>query len=149
LEDKSNIYNILPTAGSRLGSLHTAEAIAKMSNAKIGENHPMFGITGENHPLFGKSHTPETILKMSEAKIGNNHPLFGKNHTTLSKAKMSSAKGTPIYVYVIQGTLVNTFSSARKAAEYFNCNHKIILKHAKKGLLFKDQWVLSIKLLND
>lgn len=90
-----------------------------MSEAKIGVNHPMFGIKGEDHPLFGKT------------------------HSALSKAKMSTSKGTAIYVYNINGTLVNSFSSARKAAEHFNCNHKIILKHAKKGLLFKDQWVLS------
>jgi hypothetical protein len=50
-------------------------------------------------------------------------------------------------MFILQIKVYNTFSSARKAAEH--CNHKIILKHAKKGLLFKDQWVLSIKLLND
>jgi hypothetical protein len=52
-------------------------------------------------------------------------------------------------MFILQIKVYNTFSSVRKAAEHFNCNHKIILKHAKKELLFKDQWVLSIKLLND
>ena len=52
-------------------------------------------------------------------------------------------------MFILQIKVLYTFSSVRKAVEHFNCNHKIILKHVKKELLFKDQWVLSIKLLND
>ena len=36
-------YNILKTAGSSLGFKYSEESRVKMSNAKIGENHPMFG----------------------------------------------------------------------------------------------------------
>jgi len=64
----------------------------------------MFGITGENYPMFGK--------------IGENLPFFGKIHSEGTKAKMSVANGSIIYVYDKESTLINTFNSARKAAKY-------------------------------
>lgn len=48
------------------GQTHSDEAIAKMSEAKRGENHPMFGVTGEDHPNFGKQHTDETKSKIGK-----------------------------------------------------------------------------------
>ena len=36
-------YNFNPTAGSSLGYKHTEDALAKMSEAKSGTNHPMYG----------------------------------------------------------------------------------------------------------
>jgi hypothetical protein len=43
----------------------------------------MYGKIGENSPHFGKSHTPDTLAKMSEAqksidRTGKNNPMFGK-----------------------------------------------------------------------
>jgi hypothetical protein len=53
-----------------------------MSQAKSGENHPMFGQTHSADTLakmseakFGKTHSDETLAKMCEAKIGENHPM--------------------------------------------------------------------------
>jgi len=40
--------------------------------------------------------------------------------------------------------LMNTFSSATKAGEFFNRSHKTILKYTKNGELFQNQWILSI-----
>jgi group I intron endonuclease len=104
-------FNILKKAGSSLGFKHSNESLAKMSIAKKGENHPMFGITSENHPMFGKTHELESLVKMSEAKkgennpmfgiigenspmfgrTGENHPMFGKTHSTETKALLSKA----------------------------------------------------------
>jgi hypothetical protein len=56
---------------------------------------------------------------------------------------MSITKGTAILVYSSnKSTLVNTFSSARKAAEFFNSAHNTIFKFANNGKLFKDKWFL-------
>jgi group I intron endonuclease len=66
LDSFSPEYNILPTAGSRLGSFHTLEVIAKMS--------------GENNHFFGKVHSEITLEKLSEIKKGQNNPMFGKKH---------------------------------------------------------------------
>lgn len=81
----------------------------------------MFGKTGELHPMFGISPSAETLTKMSIAKGG----------------------GT-IYAYDLQGKLLNSFSSARKAAEYFNCHHPVIMRYVKNGKLFQDKWILSL-----
>lgn len=114
--DDSNIYNILPTAGSSLGHNLSEKTKALMSVAKSGENHPMFGKTlspefkaklseaksGENHHMFGKSHTPESLAKISQAMLGENNPMygiigenspmFGKKHSAETLVKMSEAK---------------------------------------------------------
>lgn len=74
----------------------------------------MFGKTGENHPRFGKNFSTDTLTKMSVTKGG----------------------GT-IYVYNIQGTLYNSFSSARKAAIFFDSNHITIMKYVKMVIFLK------------
>lgn len=133
-EDQRNTYNLLLVAGSLLGFQHSEESIAKMS--------------GENNHLFGKTCSAETKVLMSEAKKGENHPLFGKTHSAETKAKMSKAKGGgTIYVYDSQGTLVNSFSSARNAADYFNCDHKTIMKYVNNEKIFQKQWILSTSLI--
>jgi len=47
------------------GTNHKEETRNKMSEAKSGQNHPMYGVKGEEHPNWGKTHTEET-----KAKIG-------------------------------------------------------------------------------
>jgi hypothetical protein len=42
------------------------------------------------------------------------------------KAKIGLANGTTIYLYDLHGSLVNTFCSARKAAEYLDSSHHTI-----------------------
>jgi NADH-ubiquinone oxidoreductase chain 4 len=128
-------YNILTEAGSPAGRTLSIETRAKISAAHKRE---------EGSGMFGKTHSDETKNLMSLARQAENHPLWGKNLSDETKLKMSIAKGTTIYVYSPdKSTLINTFISARKAAEFFNTNHRIILKHAKNGLLFKEQWIFS------
>ena len=91
LSTENHEYNILEKAGSRLGSKHSDESIIIMSDAKKGENNPMFGKnhteetktilsdvnTGENNPMFGIT--------------GENHPMYGKNHSDDTKKIISDA----------------------------------------------------------
>lgn len=146
--DKPNTYNILTVAGSSLGYNHS-----EGSKALISEAHK------------GKTLSFETIEKMSKAKTGENHPMFGKYHsadtktlmglaksgipkTEEAKAKISIAKGGgSIFVYNTKGSLVNTFCSAREAGKHFGCTFNTILKYAKNGELFKDEWKLSTSLI--
>jgi group I intron endonuclease len=67
LDDEPNTYNILKEAGSSLGYIHLAETKAAISEALKGENSTNFGKTGEEHPMYGKSHSAETLVKMSKA----------------------------------------------------------------------------------
>ena len=55
----------------RAGSYKCSEETKqKMSDAKKGENHPMYGVHrfGEKNPMYGKHHTKQTKQKMSDAR---------------------------------------------------------------------------------
>lgn len=58
------------------------ETKMKLSKAKSGESHPM----------YGKTHTKEALAKISKAVRKENHPLWGKTHSEESKKKMSEVK---------------------------------------------------------
>lgn len=84
-----------------------------------------------NNPNFGKFLSIETKTLMSKAKIGVNHPLYGKFHSAETKNKISISSGQVIYVYSSDKfTLINTFNSSRKAAEFFECSKDTILKYS-------------------
>ena len=80
---------------------------------------------------------------MSEALKGDKIPEGCQGKLIETLAKISAIKGTAVYVYDTQSTLVNTFYSANKAAEYFDCSHPTIIKYAKNNKLFKSKWYLS------
>jgi hypothetical protein len=85
-----------------------------------------------------KSLSEETKLKISEA-------IKGIPKTEGHKTNLSIVKGGgTIFVYDTQGSLVNSFSSARKAAEHFKSSHPTIVRYVKNGQLFQDKWKLSI-----
>jgi len=88
-------YNILKIAGSSLGSKHKEDSLALMSIAKkgipltdehkinisianSGENCYLYGKTGKDHPRFGKTHSLETLGKMSLAQTGDKNPKSKK-----------------------------------------------------------------------
>jgi group I intron endonuclease len=130
-EDEPNTYNILKVAGSSQGYKHNSEALAKMSEARKGS-----------------CHSAETKQKMSEAKKGNSSHFLGKTHSVESLEKISASRGTAIFVYDTNGTLINTFSSARQAEKVFNSSKDTILKYARNGQLFQGKWKLSTSLIN-
>ena len=64
-------------------------------------------------------------------ETGVNHPSCDKRHSSETLAKMSIAKGTAIFIYDTQETLVNSLSSARKAGLHFDVSKNTIMKYAK------------------
>jgi group I intron endonuclease len=122
-------YNINPIAGSRLGSSHSEDSKAKISEAKSGENNPM----------YGRIHTETTKDLMSELKAGENNPMFGKCHSAESLEKISAKLGTAIFVYDSQGILTYTFNSGRKAGKFFSCDNKTIMRYVRNNELFLDE----------
>lgn len=70
-----------------LGHRKTAEERAKISVAK----------SGKNHPLFGKHHSDETRIKMSLARSGKKNFFFGKHLTSehCSKIGMTERGESP------------------------------------------------------
>jgi group I intron endonuclease len=122
-------YNLLKKAGNSLGYKHNKESLAFMSEVKSGVN---------NH-MFGKSHTADTKALISKS-------LMGKTVSEETKARMSTAKGTEIFVSSKDQKLIHRFSSARKAAEFLKCSPNSILKYSENGQLFKEEWFLSFRL---
>jgi group I intron endonuclease len=118
---KKNVltYNILMIAGSSLGINHDPEVIAKISNnTREALSDPA------TRAKMSVPKSEEHRASMSAAKKGALNHNFGKPRDTETKDKISSAKGTRIYQYDTNGTLVNTFTSANLAGKSFNCCHK-------------------------
>jgi len=86
-------YNLKEGGGNGKPS---EESRQKMSEAK----------TGEKHPMYGKEHTEETKKKMSDAHTG-------KEHTNSKK----------VYQYKLDGTYVNEFYSSGEAARALEKNN--------------------------
>ena len=61
----------------RKGSHHSEETRRRMSEAK----------KGEKHPLYGKHHSLETRKKMSEANKGKHHSEETKRKISLTKLR--------------------------------------------------------------
>lgn len=81
----------------------------------------------------------------TKAKLCDAHK--GKLNSAETRDKISITSGTIIYVYSSdKSTLINTFCSANKAAESFDCSTNTILTYAKSGKLLKDKWILSLSL---
>ena len=65
--------------------------------ANISANHA--DVSGEKNPNYGKKPSPETLAKMSEAKMGENNPNYGKPRPPETCAKISAAnKGKPSHL---------------------------------------------------
>lgn len=133
------------------GKTLSAETKALISKTKLGENNPMYGKTHSEGTIAlmsaahtGKIPTAESKALMSEAKKGINNPNFGKPVSTETKVKISATLGCAIYVYNLEGSLVNTFTSGRKAAEFFNSHHQTIMKYLRNNKLFQDKWYLAL-----
>lgn len=85
LDSLKPVYNILKVADSSLGFIQSEETKTKISQPLTGDNHP--------RSMLGKTHSAETIAKISEALIkanikGENHPMFvitGENHPLFGK----------------------------------------------------------------
>jgi group I intron endonuclease len=82
------LYNIAPTAGSRLGAVESDATRRKKSAAKRGNTYNR-----------GRKHKPETLANMSAAQRGKEHPQDclhcsasrGKKRTDAARAKMAAA----------------------------------------------------------
>jgi group I intron endonuclease len=137
-------YYILKIAGSLLGFKHFEESLAIMNLNNKGKvlNEELKALLSEIKK--GVPLTDEHKSLISQAKKGV--LLTDAHKTALSKARenivfsdthkmnMSIANGTQINVFSSdRATLLNTFSSSRKAALHFNVSKDIIIKYARSG----------------
>jgi hypothetical protein len=76
-KNKPNTYNILQVAGSSLDYKHIEKSLVKISESKIGENHPMFGkeiSPGIRTKIIKALSNPEIRTKMSFLKSDGHKP---------------------------------------------------------------------------
>lgn len=150
---------MLKKAGFSLGFKHSEESRANRSLMNKGKKLSDNTKTLMSLARKGINLSDETKVLISQSKKGvsltEDHKAALKDarkDITLSdthKNNISITKGCKINVYSSdQNTLINSFSSARKAAKYFNVTKETILKYARDGKLFKDQWILSIESKN-
>lgn len=125
-------YNILTTAGSRLGYVHSEEARVKMSNSAKGrkfseETKKLFSIAkkGVNNPNFGKTHSKETRALITLAKSGKS--VLSES----MKSKMSVDRGTSLRVLDLITNETSVYPSITKAAEGLGVSQAAISKRFK------------------
>ena len=160
-------YNILTTAGSRLGYKVLDETKEKLRLANLGVNNPNFGkshsqeirdrisatlLQSENHPSRGKpgnitfkdkTHTSETKEKMRLAKLGAKNPNFGKSLDEAGRLKLSTIRGNAVEVYDIETKKISTYPSLVKAGEALSCSKTTISKYIESKEIFRGKYRLS------
>ncbi len=103
------------------GRTLSAETKARMSKAKIADNHPK--------GMLGKTHTAETRSKISLA--------FNKKVWVYSFDSISNER-----------ILFKYFNSCTEAALFFNCSTRNISNYLDKNKLYKNKWILSSSLIS-
>lgn len=149
-------YNLLQIAGSSLGLKHTPEAKAKMSEAKTGTNHPMFGKKGASSPMFGNKPTIETRQRISDALKGRNTSeetrkrlseaqkkvdRSGANHPGFGKVPSSAHT---VYVYSLDHLLINQFPSKVAAAKWLNVSAFTVNRYIKNNKVLQGKFILTV-----
>lgn len=153
-------YNILQTAGSRLGHKLSEYTKMKISIKNKGDKNFMFGKhhldetkkkISESLKLYYKFNkiTDDIRFKMNISKKGNKHPMFNNNHSDETKKKISESiklynkfnetnslrsRGIKIKVFDNSGNLIKEFPSMRMAAIHFKVSHSTISKVLSRNL---------------
>jgi group I intron endonuclease len=125
-------YNILTTAGSRLGYIHSEEARVKMSNSSKGrkfseDTKKLLSLAkkGMNNPDFGKTHGKEKRALITLAKLGKS--VLSES----MKSKMSIDSGTSLRVLDLITNETSVYPSITKAAEGMGVSQAAISKRFK------------------
>jgi group I intron endonuclease len=145
IETLSPDYNILRLAGSSLGFKHSKESLEKMSKVHLGKTLSAetkalisLAMSGENHSrgMLGKTHSAETLI------------LFSRPKSEQTKARMTLARYKKVFVYTLDSDsksliLHKCFNTSLEAILFFNCNRRTLSNYLDKGILYKNEWILT------
>jgi group I intron endonuclease len=120
---KELCYNIARVAEAAFkGLTHTPESRALISDAKLGDNNPIYGkVTAEGANAFPS---------------GANNPMYGKVSASAFQSGHVPANAMTINVYDIDNVLVHSFPSQVAAAEWLSVNHSTVSRYIKSGKLW-------------
>lgn len=96
-----------------LGFNHSDESKAKISEARLS-----------------KTHSAETLTKISEASSGENNPMSKKVFIYSFNIETKETK------------LYKSFNTCIEAANHFDCSTRNISRFLDKNKLYKKQWML-------
>ena len=103
IHENNKKYLNLKTGGTS-GSKHSKETIKRMSDAKSGENHPLYGTSPSEETRkkiaksnSGRKQTDEHKRKVSEALKGEKNPNYGKSPPDKTRKKMSESAKNRYY----------------------------------------------------
>lgn len=144
LVDKPNSYNILKEAGSLLGYKHNDFSIAKMKQSKGGGNNPM----------SGKTHSVDTLTKMSQPKSEITKAKMSESQKSINRAGKNNPMSKKVFVYSFDSLnqetiLYKTFDSCTEAAKFFDSSSRVITYYLDKNKLYKKEWILLSSLVRD
>jgi hypothetical protein len=74
-----------------------------------------------------------TKAKISAAKTGENHPMFGK----------VAANAISVFVYNLNGELVETFTSQVAAAKWLGTGESSVRKYIRSGKVFNGLFIIK------
>jgi len=135
-------YNILKIAGSPLGYKHTEEALAKMRNRKLSQEHleqVLTRILSEEHKSkvreanLGRKNSEESIEKMRNRVITDE--VRAKLSQNITKYNLSKAH--EVEVVNVKENTKTVYESVRKAAVSLNTSHVTLSAFIKSGNLYK------------
>lgn len=130
-------YNILKTAGSRLGSEQSEETKAKIRKALTGYKHSEITKSKIKAARLGLSLSVETKAKL-------------KKTMDLKLNYFAKIQGIKIIVLDLDTKITTEYDSIRRAAAGIGCNYSSILRYEKLQLnngytkAFKDRYVIVI-----
>ena len=137
-------YNLREGGGNR-GKL-SEETKQKISEARLGEKHPM----------YGKSPSEGTKQKLSDAQLGEKSHMYGKPVSEETRRKHSeSIKGDKhhnskrVYQYALDGTFVESFGSTDEAGRSLDKENGSNIGKCARGKLttaYKFKWAYDLSI---
>ena len=121
-------YNILKVAGSRLGTKHTEATKKLLSNAFRGR-------------IFSEDSLDKMRLA-AKLRVGKKTSFFGKTHTIDTIAKISLRKSMFVKILDVSTDIVKTFRGNLEAANYLDMGESTLRRYKKKGKLFKNKYLI-------
>lgn len=164
------VLNLNPTAGSSMGFKHSEESKKLISEFRKGK--PLSESTkkrlsilfsGELNPFWSKTHSADTLSKMSKSKKGELNPMFNKekskefiehmnknrkgiNNPMFGKSKSEDTLAKirkKVYIYDKNKEFIKLYDSVGEAVKELHVSSETIKKYLNTNKLYKDKYFYS------